>query len=253
MKLTILGSGTFIPTGNRNTASYLVETSKAKILFDMGRGSIGQLYKEGHSLKDLDAIFITHTHQDHCSELVPFIEAVMGNHSPKELINPNLVIYGPKGLKKTIRRIYKAFGITYKKENLRPIIELKDGEDIKKKGFTVKAYKVCHHPKKKSFSYRLEADKKTFMYSGDTTYCENVILASKNADIALLEATSPELRVVHLDGELAGKIAREAKVKQLVLTHIKLDYLESKQVLKDAKKEFKGKIQIAKDGMKINF
>ncbi len=68
-----------------------------------------------------------------------------------------------------------------------------------------------------------------------------------------MEANSPSKKSSegHLTGEIAGKIAQEANVKRLILSHISVDYHKNFNPKKEANKFFKGKIGIAEDMMQI--
>ena len=55
----------------------------------------------------------------------------------------------------------------------------------------------------------------------------------------------------HLTSKQAAKIAKEANVKQMILTHLSERYKDKSLLLKEAKKIFK-KTTLAKDLMEIN-
>jgi len=98
---------------------------------------------------------------------------------------------------------------------------------------------------------------KSICYSGDTQYCKNTITAAKNCDLLIHEATFDESRRALADEKFhstasdAAKIAKEAGVKLLLLTHIGGKYSsDEKPLLDEAKKIFKNTL-VAKDGMKL--
>jgi len=108
------------------------------------------------------------------------------------------------------------------------------------------------HGNTKCIGYRIEAEGKSVVYSGDTDYCENIVSLAKNADVLIAECSFPdELKVQnHLTPSLAGKIASEAEVKTLVLTHL-FPECDKFNIKKQAKKIFKGKVIVAKDFMRV--
>ncbi len=127
MKLTILGSGTFVHQLNRNNPSYLLENKEKKILFDFGRGCINQLLKLDKNLHEIDAIFISHMHADHSSELASFFLFILDSPNKSE-IKKEYFIYGPSGIEKDLNNILKAFHLNKKKNVNRIIInELSNG------------------------------------------------------------------------------------------------------------------------------
>jgi len=68
------------------------------------------------------------------------------------------------------------------------------------------------------------------VFCGDTTYCENLLHLAKGADLLIHEATFSQKeedlakRNFHSTTTIAAKVAKEAQVKQLILTHISPRY-----------------------------
>ncbi len=90
---------------------------------------------------------------------------------------------------------------------------------------------------------------KKFVYSGDTMPCRNVIKLSEDADLLAHDSTFfEEMEAKHANVDEVIKLAKEAKVKQLMLTHISRRYQleELKEKIKDHPN-----VKIAKDFMKI--
>jgi ribonuclease Z len=79
------------------------------------------------------------------------------------------------------------------------------------------------------------------VYAGDTRPSDRVIQASKNADLLIHEATlAADLKeyaktVGHSTASEAAKIAQEAQVLTLVLTHISSRYANTSQLLDEAR------------------
>lgn len=252
MEITVLGSGTAAPRLNRNMSSYLLEINNNKTLFDTGPGTIRQLLKLGVNLLDIDNIFYTHLHNDHINDLGAIIWSNNYGMSRKKSLN----LYGPKSFKKyfnvLIKKILRPTKLSYKIN----IVELWNGSILKvpiknhKNNLIVRSIKSKHT--NSSISYRIEHNNKSIVYSGDTDYSNEIIEISKNADLLILECSLPDNKKVkgHLTPSLCGKIATKAKVKKLVLTHFypKCDMVDVKE---QCKKEYKGKIVLAKDFMRI--
>lgn len=258
MELTILGSGTYQPEYTRHAAGYLVKIGRQKLVFDFGRGTLDQLLKAGVAFYDIDAIFISHFHTDHFSDLAPFFHVALAPPIKGKKRTKDLLICGPQGTRERLNFLFKAFGFKTTKIKYRLIIkELKNNDSVKNKNWLLKSYLVQHFPhdekKRKSLAYRLEVKKKIFAYSGDTQYCSNLKLACKNADLAVIEASCPQklVELGHMTGELAGKVAQEAMVKKLILTHLIPYYLKNFNPVKEARKFYKGPVLIAKDLMRI--
>lgn len=69
MKLLFLGTSHGIPGVGRFCQSILVEAGERMYLFDAGAPAFALLINRGYDLKRLSAIFISHPHSDHTSEL----------------------------------------------------------------------------------------------------------------------------------------------------------------------------------------
>lgn len=253
IKLTVLGSGSYQPELNRHSAAHLIQIGRQNIVFDFGRGALDQLMKLGINYYDIDAIFISHTHPDHFSELGSFLHISLAEPGKGKFRKKEMTIYGPAGFKKIMEYFYRAFDLRSFKPKYRvKIREMKPGHAIKEKDCRVTAYPVVHSQRIKSVAYRLTDGRKIFAYSGDSADCPGLRKAVKNADLALIETSHPDsLPWMHLTAPEAGKIAQETGVKKLVLTHASPYYWQKFDLRKEAKKYFKGPVLLAKDLMKI--
>ncbi len=97
-----------------------------------------------------------------------------------------------------------------------------------------------------------------FVYSGDTIACDSTIKAADGANVLIhdssfaQDAADRAKESEHCTAKDAAVVAREANVKQLVLTHFSTRYKEEEldKLLQDAKKEFENVI-LAKDFLKV--
>lgn len=92
--VTILGSGSAVPTAKRNPSSQYVQCSSRSILIDCGEGTQMQFRKFGVKYQKVDLILISHLHGDHYFGLVGLLSTMhmMGR-------TRSIEIFGPKGLK----------------------------------------------------------------------------------------------------------------------------------------------------------
>jgi len=95
--VTILGSGSAVPTSRRNPSAQYVQCSNRHLLIDCGEGTQMQLRKFGIKFQRIDYVLISHLHGDHYFGLVGLLSTMhlMGREKP-------IIIYGPKGLKSLI-------------------------------------------------------------------------------------------------------------------------------------------------------
>lgn len=92
------------------------------------------------------------------------------------------------------------------------------------------------------------------VYSGDTKPCQTVAKISAEADLLIHDGTFLELDESegkhHATVTDAAKIAKDAKVKELILTHLSRRYKDVKPLEDEAKKVFKN-TKVAHDFMKV--
>ncbi|MBU1085495.1 MBL fold metallo-hydrolase [Patescibacteria group bacterium] len=247
MKLTILGSGTCVPSLKRSSPANFLKISENKILIDCGAGTLNQLLKSKVSYKDIDIVFLSHFHPDHVSELAPLIHAL--SWTPDFDRKKDLVLIGPSGFKSFYKNIvFPVVGNprpnTYKVR----IIEI--GKKLIFKDFIVKSTKTIHSPE--SIAYQFIEKNKILTISGDCDFDHNLIKFSKNSDLLLLECSYANDGKVrgHLIPQECGEIAKQASVKKLILTH--LYPISSEGIrLKQTKKIFKNTL-LAKDLLTIS-
>lgn len=251
MKLTVLGSGTTVPSIKRSAPAYLLEANNKKILLDSGEGAKRRLAEAGKNLNDIDYIFYTHTHVDHVSELPAIL---WGSKYPTNSRTRDLLIFGPKGFKKFFKKMLQAFWPQFKEAAgyAVNITELKnkkveiDGLTIKTKSLDEQGNTIA----KNSIGYRIEYEGKAFVYTGDVGYNEDVVKLAKKADALLIDSAVAQPMDGHLTPAQAGELASQAKVKKLVLTHF-YPAVERIDILGEAKKTFSGEIVLAEDLMEI--
>jgi ribonuclease BN (tRNA processing enzyme) len=90
-------------------------------------------------------------------------------------------------------------------------------------------------------------------YSGDTDFCENAVGLARDADLLICEAAFPDAMKVkgHLTPSLAGRIAMEAGVKRLLLTHFYPE-CESIDVEAQCRRTYDGPLILASDLMVVD-
>jgi ribonuclease Z len=92
MELLFLGTSSGTPTTSRNvTALALIEDqSSAWSLVDCGEGTQHQLLRTPLSVRDLQAVFITHVHGDHCYGLPGLLASagMGGRQAPLKIVAP---------------------------------------------------------------------------------------------------------------------------------------------------------------------
>jgi len=245
MECLILGSGTILQKDYRkNCSGYLIDRC---LLVDCGPGIWQAVGRAGLKPAELNFILLTHLHVDHVSDLLPLLLArfLSPNDQRKELR-----IFGPVGLRKWFRSLGEVSGAWLRELHVR-LTEMTG--PISLNGYTVAAAGTGHTDN--SLCYRITApDHRVLFYSGDSDYNQVLIEQAFHADVCILEASNTaETKIEgHLTPALAGKVAREADVRHLVLTHMYPE-VEAIDAVREAGGFFKGTISLARDGTRLRF
>ncbi|MBW2642933.1 MAG: MBL fold metallo-hydrolase [Deltaproteobacteria bacterium] len=252
ISVTILGSGTCVPSLRRSSCSILTKIRDNFLVFDSGAGTMHKLLENGIEIFEVSFVFYSHFHPDHTGELVPFLFANKYPDGSRRKIP--LTLMAGRGFAKFYDNLKNVYGHWIElAPGLLNIVEFDNtGYDIREfDDFKVESLPVEHNPE--SIAFRITSSGGTSMvYSGDTDFSENLVTLSKDADLLICESALPdELKVKgHLTPSLAGEIADRANVRKLVLTHF---YPECDQVdiEKQCRKTYSGPLLLAEDLMKI--
>jgi len=220
MRLTILGSGTLIPVINRSNPGYLLDIGDETVLLDGGSGTLRQIARADRSIWEISRVFYSHFHIDHTNELMPLLFAYKYS-IPDSLKSPEIIIHAHRDFSKYYNKLTELFEDWIFNENhLYSFQKIEIGSTHFQK-YKLIAYPTVHTPQ--SLIYRFEDEEgSVFVYTGDTDYCNELIEASLNVDLLLIECSFPDTIDVegHMIPEKITKLLIDAKPKQVLLTHI---------------------------------
>ena len=251
-RVTILGSGTCVPSLKRSACAAMITTGDAVIVLDCGPGTMRRLTETGTAVTDVTHVFFSHFHPDHTGELTTFLFA--NKYPDQTRRRRRLTLVGGKGFYKFFNGLKTVYGrwIELPAERF-TLLEAgaDDGDTTGYGDFSVDWAPVAHNPE--SLAYRVTgADGKTVVYSGDTDYSEALIDLARGADLLICESAYPaELKVPgHLTPPEAGEIAARAGVRALVLTHF---YPECEQadLAAQCRQAWSGPLALAEDLMRV--
>ena len=243
MKVVILGAGTAIPAARYSPAGIYVRAAGEHLLFDAGPGTVQRLFAAGASLFQLDRIFLTHYHLDHCLDLASILFAL---RLPRPARKKPLTIYGPRGLTRLYRQLNRAFHGWLEPRTYRLTFRELGETRLTFHGCTVATQRMNHTTE--ALGYRLEAGGKRMVYSGDTDSCRQIVALGRDADVLILECSMPdEQKVVgHLTPTECGQIADRTNCRHLVLTHF-YPALRGYDIRRRVRRSYDRRLTLARD------
>lgn len=245
MKLTVVGCSGSFPSVESPCSSYLVEADGFRLLLDMGNGALGELQRHT-GLYDLDAVFLSHLHADHCVDMTAYFVTRYYRHDGGPA--PAVPVYGPEG---TEERLTSAHGATPAHDSMGEVFDFRT---LKAGTFEIGPFAVVtermRHPVE-TYGIRLEHGGRTLTYSGDTGPCDALEEIARGTDLFLCEASflhgKEDIPDLHLNGREAGEFAARAGAGRLILTHIP-PWTDAERNLRDAREAYPGPAEVAARG-----
>ena len=224
------------------------------MLLDCSSDATHRMAEEDLDWANLDAIWISHLHLDHCGGLASLLFAM--KHSPQtQARSQPLKIFSCAGIKQLLRAIDESndYGLC------RPPfpVEMREFSGPDGSGFMPFAGACCEMFKtphtRESLAIRLTtADHKTVVYSADTGYSEELAAFARGADLFILECSFHRAKPVetHLILAEAMRIAQLAEPRKLLLTHLYPEWDEV-DLEAEARELWSGESIAARDGLRI--
>lgn len=262
------------------------------LLFDVGDGAVASMTASNLPLDQLDGVFITHFHNDHYADLAEVVEWSWVNgrterlavHGPTGLTPIVEGFEAAYALERTYRTEHHGDDLmpldaapSYPVEF--PLPPLGEAAMVyEHDGVVVTAFPVGHAPVDPAVGYRIEYGGKSVVITGDTVLTDTLQAQSAGADLLVSEvmnmaaveaiedgvaATGDEraatllfdIRDYHMDVADVGRLASEAGVGQLVLTHLAPHVTNDAQLRRlyrdPISDHYDGPITVGKDGMVV--
>ncbi|MDH3280137.1 MAG: ribonuclease Z [Gammaproteobacteria bacterium] len=248
MILTVLGSGTGVPSTHRSSPAYLVETAVSRGLVDCGSGTLRQLLLVGKSCTDVDSVFVTHTHPDHIGDLIPLIHALkIGSDARRE--RP-LELFGPPGFRAYYDGCVAPVARPPRHFEVR-VQELGDG--LAWGGLQVVTAPTVHSKQVASVAYRFNSERRSLVISGDCDYDIGLVRMGQHANVMVMDCSFPDALKIdgHCSASECGRIAALAKVEHLLLSHLYPVPPDQETRLAEARAACDSRVTLAHDLMTI--
>lgn len=224
MKLTILGNNGPYPAPGGACSGYLLESDSGDttILIDCGTGVLANLMAAG-ALDRLDAVILSHLHFDHMSDLLPMQYAIQFH--PRK--HP-LPVYAPAS-----------------PEQVRMLLESAACYDLWPcKDTVIGEMKITFNPARhpvETNAVAVACDGARFVFTGDSNTDALLELFCEGADLLLADAGLSEAdwkpAAPHYSAALCGQLAKDARARQLLLTHFNPKY-DPEALLQEARARF---------------
>src|SRR2546423_1364711 len=254
MQLVVLGSGTSIFHPQRASAGFWLQTDTGSLLLDCSADAPHRMAEENLDWGNLDAIWISHLHLDHCGGLASFLFGL--KHAPQTQARKKpLTIFSCAGVEKLLQAIdeshrYKLFELPFPLE-ITELSAKNTGAPFEILGMKAEVLPTPHRPE--SLALRLmDKSGATLVYTSDTGDSEKIPSFARAADLLILECSFYRNKPVstHLGLADAMRIAQLAEPRRLLLTHLYPEWdgidLESK-----AKRLWDGETIEARDGLRL--
>lgn len=273
LELLVLGSGGPRSFGRASTSYLVLIEGTPRILVDAGPGAFLEVGKLGIDLAHVDVVLLTHLHIDHSSDLPAlFLERTLTSDQPI-----HFKVFGPQGgglfpsTKRFLQLLFESGGaFAYEKTfgadetiegvDLPIALDSPESEIVSEGDLHVREI-ATHHGDCPSVAYRVDYQGASITFSGDmdASALPNLERLARDSDLLVVHVgvldppNSPEiLYTLHTPPKQIGEAARDARVKQLLLSHISPAIEEARtQVVHSIGNSYKQNILFAHDGMRI--
>ena len=265
MKITFLGTGAGNSTLRAHTGMALECPDGTNLLLDAssGNSALRHAATVGIDIRKFDDVLLSHDHPDHMSG-IDFIQFDrVWNGEGRGPLRVHASYEAMEGLKRhciaTRLNIWDISGDYGRNREGREFLHWKPaghGRVVELGPRTTAWHFEADHITGAS-GWRVECDGKAVVFSGDTRYSAEVVRASEGADLLIHEAFCVSDSVLasaagHCTGGEAGRVAAEAQVASLVLTHLTDPYHADPAPLGvEAAQFYDGPITLAHDCMQI--
>jgi ribonuclease BN (tRNA processing enzyme) len=236
VQLTILGCTGSFPGPDGACSGYLVRGGGEVVLVDAGPGTVSAL-QHHVDLGDLTAVVLTHQHPDHWTDL-----GVLRTAWRWGLDRGGLPVFGTAETRAIAERLT---------EGLAPTMvwtDLADGDDIALGGLRMQCSRTDHYVP--TIAVRFDDGATSIAYSADTGPGWSFAAFGRPVRVGLCEATLLDEQrlpvaepVLHLTAGEAGRLAREAGVERLLLTHLPAG-ADGEEHRAEAAEQFGGPVEV---------
>ena len=246
-KVVLLGTGTVHPSAERASAGLALFVDGRCLPIDLGRGVLQRLCEHGVDPLELDALHLTHWHPDHCCDLVPLLFALRYAAEPPR--RKPLSITAPPGFAAFLERLYAAW------RWLRPsdyeLIVREESQGESRFASATLRTALLSHGEMPNLGLRIDTKGRSLVYTGDSGPCDALLTLAKGAHILVAECSLVAGAGVHMDPRALGRLATEAEVGELIVTHV-FPPRRPADLRRELGRHFAGPIRLAHDRLLLS-
>jgi ribonuclease BN (tRNA processing enzyme) len=253
MQLVVLGSGTSVPHAQRASAAFWLKTDTGSILLDCGTEAAHRMAQENLDWPNLDAIWISHLHLDHCGGLASLLFGLKWAPQTQTRHKP-LKIFACTGTEQLLRAIDATNDYGLLKQpfpvEMNELAESHAGLELLP-GLHAQTFSTPH--RRESLAIRVnDGSKATLVYSSDTGYSEELAQFARGVDLLILECSFRRNKPVttHLELTEAMRMAQIAEPRKLLLTHLYPEW-DGIDIEEEARELWAGRTIAARDGLRV--
>ncbi|GHF73066.1 ribonuclease Z [Streptomyces thermodiastaticus] len=291
-ELVVLGTASQVPTRHRNHNGYLLRWDGEGFLFDPGEGTQRQMLRAGVAAHDIHRICVTHFHGDHSLGLAGVIQRINLDRVPHEItahyprsgkrffdrlryatayretvalteapVDADGVLATTPAYTLSARRLshpVESYGYRLVEPDGRRMLPDRlaahgiTGPDVGRlqregslRGVPLEAVSEVRRGQR-------------FAFVMDTRLCDGVSALAEGCDLLVIESTFLDADAAlaeefgHLTAGQAGRVARDAGVRHLVLTHFSQRYTDPGEFERQARAAgFDGELTVARDLQRV--
>lgn len=220
MRVKVLGTQAPYCKYGYNGPGYLVTTSNNKnILLDCGPGST-RMMTFPQDLQNLTVV-VSHRHGAHWGDLLPLMSAVYTYHEVYKALDNKIRVYIPSDMNHVARM---------ERFHWCEFINIYPDMEVSIDGAKMKFCKTIHADNVDSYAVKIQDGDKSLVYTGDISFesKEKIVELARHSNLLISESTllesynMPEHNI-HITAKQAARIAFEAEVDKLLLTHFRCE------------------------------
>lgn len=242
MRITFLGTGSAMPTGERYQTGIVVREMDQTLLIDCGSGILHRLQQFDIGYEAIDSVLLTHHHLDHVADLLPLMKARWLAGSEQ------LEIAGPTGTKHLVDQLLDVFD--YMQDRLELHVRDIAEQEFELAGFSIRSFETRHSIR--CLAYRFDD---RFAFSGDSEAFEGLTSFLDGSAVVAHDCSFPDGIDVanHPTPAELGSVLADSDIGRVYLTHLYPHTIgHEEEMIKSITSTYEGEVKIAHDGLSIS-